>query len=348
MMKVSVIIPVYNVEEYLETCLQSLIKQTLQDVEFICIDDGSTDRSREILESYAAEDQRFVLLSQHNQGQGTTRNNGIKNARGKYLIFVDSDDYIKPGTLQELYGFAEKYNADMVRFNYCQYNETDGRCKHFSFACQIKKKYRFDLKKIPYYSWRDFKRGCLTELDVHAWLYFFRTDFIRNNNIEFAPARRGEDHLFTNGALLLAEKIYYLDKEYYTYRNRPASTVNSCGMDNMSVFDNIEMMRQFIYSHGLGDELQEEFLDYRKKVLGWHYYQNQASMLGEYEKRCRELLDPAEYLEMLEIADRKKTFWEKIFSIRNHRRNGMKEKVVTIFGFNFTWNLYRRKDYEQQ
>lgn len=115
MIKISVIIPVYNVEEYLKECLDSVINQTLKEIEIICIDDCSTDSSYSILEEYAKKDSRIVLIkNKENMGVGYNRNIGIKEAKGEYIGFIDSDDYISEDYYENLYNTAKKYNSDVV------------------------------------------------------------------------------------------------------------------------------------------------------------------------------------------------------------------------------------------
>ena len=105
--KISIIIPVYNTEKYLHECLDSVINQTLKDIEIICIDDGSADNSYQVLQGYADKDSRFVILQQENKGAGRARNNGLKNATGEFVAFLDSDDYYADNTvLEKLYNSA--------------------------------------------------------------------------------------------------------------------------------------------------------------------------------------------------------------------------------------------------
>ncbi len=128
MAKVSVIVPVYNVEKYLEECIESLINQTLTDIEIICINDGSTDNSLKILEELQKKDNRIKIINQKNSGVSSARNNGIENATGEYIGFVDSDDWIDSDYYEKLYNTAKKYNSDIAagdmyrrnkkRFNY--------------------------------------------------------------------------------------------------------------------------------------------------------------------------------------------------------------------------------------
>ena len=114
---ISVIIPIYNTEQYLKECLDSVCSQSYKDIEIICINDGSTDNSEEITRSYAQQDKRIKLISQKNQGLSITRNNGVSQAQGEYLFFLDSDDTIEQNAIETLYNRAERTQADIVICN---------------------------------------------------------------------------------------------------------------------------------------------------------------------------------------------------------------------------------------
>ena len=116
--KVSIIVPVYNVEKYLKHCLDSLINQTMQDIEIICVNDGSKDNSLAILEDYVKRDKRIILLNQSNRGVSVARNNALKQVRGEYYMFVDSDDWIDANACEVAYNCAIKENADCLMFSY--------------------------------------------------------------------------------------------------------------------------------------------------------------------------------------------------------------------------------------
>ena len=118
---VSVIVPVYNVENYLRQCLDSITGQTLRNIEIICVDDSSTDSSGKILEEYAKKDERIKIITQPNKGAGAARNNGLSAAQGKYLSFLDSDDFFEPDMLELAYKKAEEDRADFVVFKSDQY-----------------------------------------------------------------------------------------------------------------------------------------------------------------------------------------------------------------------------------
>lgn len=115
--KVSVIVPVYNVEKYLEKCLETLISQTLKDIEIICINDGSKDSSLNILKKYALNDERIKIIDKHNEGLSAARNDGLNAATGEYIGYVDSDDWVDLNFYEKLYNAAKKYNAEAACAN---------------------------------------------------------------------------------------------------------------------------------------------------------------------------------------------------------------------------------------
>ena len=143
---VSVILPVYNVERFLSQCLDSLIQQTLRNIEIICVDDGSTDRSVEILENYAKRDKRIRIVHQPNAGAGAARNSGMKIARGKYLSFLDSDDFYELEMLEKAYLKCEKDDANICVYRSNQYNQQTSKYTDMSWT--IKRKYL--PKRIPF------------------------------------------------------------------------------------------------------------------------------------------------------------------------------------------------------
>ena len=119
--EISVIVPVYNSEKYLKQCLDSIVGQTFKDIEIICVNDGSTDSSSQILAEYASKDDRFVIINQENGGAGKARNTGLDASRGKYLSFLDSDDFFESTMLEKAYKKIEQDNSDFVVYNSDQY-----------------------------------------------------------------------------------------------------------------------------------------------------------------------------------------------------------------------------------
>lgn len=334
--KVSVILPIYNVEKYLKKCLDSIVNQTFKSIEIICVNDGSTDSSLEILNEYANNDARFIVLSQENQGQGVARNRGIEIAKGEYLQFIDPDDWIEPDAIEILYNFANEHKSEVVKFNYKDYNEYSGEIRKKDFAAKIKKIYSYDLNKIPFFSWHDVKKGFLWSLDLYVWSYFYSTDFVKSNNIKFAPSKIGEDHLFSNGALLLAQKIDFLNKYLYFYRIRKGSSVRIKSDINFCIFDNIKLLKEFLIANDLFNELENEWIEYAKKVISSHYHHVSDKSIEKYEQLIRQYFDnEKEFKAFIKIIKRKRSFLKQIFSIKNEYNDAIKYKIITVLGFDF-------------
>lgn len=206
---VSLVIPVYNVEQFLPRLLDSILAQTREDWECILVDDGSTDASGKICNEYGKKDPRFRVIRQENSGAGPARNRGIPVANGKYLFFADSDDWLDPDALRLSVEEAERTSADILVFGFARH----GRDKRRSAT---------DTVSVP-----------IGKIDLCAvqnpkafriiWNKLFRTAFIRENGLRFPPLYSGQDVCFCFSAYLYTERIYGLDKPLYHYCWNPLS-----------------------------------------------------------------------------------------------------------------------------
>lgn len=206
MPKISVIIPVYNVEKYLRPCLDSVLVQTFKDFEVICVNDGSTDNSAQILAEYERKDDRIKIINQENQGLSMARNNGLTQAQGKYIYFMDSDDAIHPQTLEILYFFITKYNADMVCFDF-----TENIANKLPNVSAIKKEnIKYSLTDKPLY----FKQnGNL--LHINVCTKFYRKEIL--SGLEFIPHIQFEDYPHTLAIWAKCPKTIILNEKLYFY-----------------------------------------------------------------------------------------------------------------------------------
>ena len=226
MIKVSVIIPVYNVEKYLEECLQSVCKQTLKDIEIICINDGSTDKSGQILKDFAKKDKRIVLIEQENQGVSIARNNGIKVAKGEYIGFVDSDDWIDPDFYEKLYQSAKKFDTDIALAGHKSYiDEKSGKEK-------ITVKYNKE-KVITNFN----RKMSSLELCGAVWNKIYKPNLILENQVWFPEGRTYEDGIWNLHVFYLAKKICTVPKCFYHYRYNLTSIVHTTESDPVKLRD---------------------------------------------------------------------------------------------------------------
>lgn len=219
---ISVIIPVYNVEEYLRECVDSVLSQTYENYEIILVDDGSTDNSGKICDEYAEKNEKITVVHKENGGPSKTRNAGLKIAKGEYIYFLDSDDYIEKTTLEKLIGVAKSEEADVVFFDGHSFADPEG-------AFDVRQGY---LRKNKYKT--DTGYNVLAELnknkDFHCAIYLMliRKDVLIKNELEFLEeAYCSEDMLFTYQLYCSAKRIAQRDEALYHRRYRKSSIVTS-------------------------------------------------------------------------------------------------------------------------
>ena len=206
MPKYSIIVPVYNTEKYLENCLNSIFNQTNQDFEIICINDGSTDNSLNILKKYT---DKIILINQENQGLSIARNNGVKKATGKYIIFVDSDDTIENKLLEKI-DIVSKNNPDLIRFGANQINNDEVRIIKAPVFNNLNGKDAFNIIVN-------------NELVESPWLYAYNKSFYQKNNFEFMPNMYHEDFGLIPKVIELADKVTSIEYAGYNYFKRENS-----------------------------------------------------------------------------------------------------------------------------
>lgn len=225
--KVSVIIPVYNVEAYIGECLDSARNQTLKEIEIICVDDGSPDRSMEIVEEHAASDSRIKIIRKENGGLSTARNAGLMRAEGKYVYFLDSDDAIRPETLECLYTISEKRQLDNIYFGACTCYENR----------RMKKRYyrRFENYYHRVHDYPERAKG--TELlammerngeyRTSVCLQMPRRQFLADHQLSFYEGILHEDNLFSLQCILCAERAAVVKEDFYRRRVRDGSIMTA-------------------------------------------------------------------------------------------------------------------------
>lgn len=244
---VSVIIPVYNVEKYLEKCVQSVLNQDFSDYEIILIDDGSADKSGEIADTLARTNSKITIIHQKNMGQGGARNTGIEKAAGEYLLFVDSDDYIKENTLSFLYDTAKKNNSDMVLFG-MDFVDESGK----SVSTLVP-----GDSGTENLAGRELMR-CLIN-DTYAADKLYKRSLFVDNNIKFLNRVWYEDFGVIMMLALFAEKITLTDKILYYYLQRDSSTMHIKNTDkNEDMLTVVSAISDFYKKNNAFDDYYNE------------------------------------------------------------------------------------------
>ena len=214
MVAISIIIPVHNAEMFLHECLNSLISQTFKDFEIICINDGSTDSSPKILEEYAKKDSRFKVYNQENQGAGAARNKGVEFAQGKYIQFLDSDDYFAPTMLEEMFNKAQEFDTDIT---ICSARKIDEKGNIIESGNPLWPYNRTKALLNKTFSWKDFPEDIFDLFNVIPWHKLYKKDLITQNNIKYQNLSSCNDITFSHIARLLAKKIVIFDRELINY-----------------------------------------------------------------------------------------------------------------------------------
>ena len=262
MVKISIIIPVYNTENYLSECLDSVINQTLNEIEVICINDASTDSSLDILDDYSKYSDKIKIINcSENKGQGNARNIGITQAKGKYILFLDSDDWLELNACEELFKMAEKNNIDLLLFNQIEHYEDNTLKERIYFnhgEIENPDDFVFDYK---------FNNNMLVVNSYQtASAKLHRTDFLKENKIFFPITKANEDVVFNAETVIKAKRMAYIPKIFYHYRRMGQnSTQNNTiytrnGFNLLPIFSKIENLLKI---EGIFNELEVNFLTYK-------------------------------------------------------------------------------------
>ena len=217
--KITVIVPVYNVENYLNKCLDSIIKQTYKNLEIIVVNDGSIDNSGIICQEYAQKDNRIVYIEKENGGQSEARNMGLDRMTGSYVTFVDSDDWVELDYVENLYKKITEYQADIAVGNYYSFNEAEGMYYFHIFGDSCYEKVYDNVSIFEnLYESQEMKSFAL----ISVWGKLYKADLVKH--LRFDIGKLGEDGYLNQKIYLLAEKTIYLNKGLYAYRQREGSS----------------------------------------------------------------------------------------------------------------------------
>lgn len=232
-MKVSVIIPVYNVESYLDEALSSLTSQTMDDIEIIAVNDGSTDHGEQILKQYQERYSFFTYYNQPNQGQSSARNHALKYAQGEYIYFMDSDDKVDPDMLRLCYEYAQQTQADFIFFDGEKMMEEDAKPVAWNYKRThlLEENTCYDGETLLNLMLDQQKHSCV------VWLLFIRREYLERINLRFYEGIIHEDELFTTILTLSSDNIYCLKRTLVSHRIRQASTMGiSYSKRNMNCY----------------------------------------------------------------------------------------------------------------
>lgn len=277
-MKFSIIIPVYNVELYLKDCLESILAQSYDDYEIICINDASTDHSLEILYDYAMRSKKIKLINNPvNSGLSFSRNCGIRSALGEYILFVDSDDMMCPGALKTLSDETGRVETDIIYFNMKIKNEgqwAKAQAKQLRIQCKYDGIYTGQELFVKLYQNK--------QIIVEAWRQLLSKKFIDDNQLYFYEGILHEDSLFSLVCAMKAQKVLYINQELYIYRRRDGSIMSRMNVHRMeSCFIVFMELWKFWQNNVFPEDVNEAYGGYLKAL-----YENFNNMRCYFSETC--------------------------------------------------------------
>ena len=278
--KVSIILPVYNVAPYLRQALDSIIAQTLTDIEIICVDDGSTDDSGKILDEYKEKDKRITVIHKRNAGTGAARNDGLKIATGECIGFVDPDDWILPNMYERLYNILQDKELDIVMFTPDVFN--DQTQKHEGFL------YFQDSNFPKILDDKIFNKDDISPFSypMCVWNKLYRKKLFDDNNIDFAEGLDFEDHKVIFKSLFTAKRIYFIREKLYVYRHSRQGSILSDNdtrmFDHIKIYDIVE---NILKETGNWEKFHLDFLRYKVHNILYYYTMIKPQYKDEYYKK---------------------------------------------------------------
>ena len=283
--KISIIIPVYNCGKYLNKCLDSLINQSLKDFEIICVDDGSTDSSGKIVTDYSERESRIKKIYQEHNNAGAARNLGFSYANGKYVIFLDADDFFEEDMLEKLYSAAISSGSDITICRSDAYLDDTGEFLEQNWT--IRKNNNIFLKYV-------------------GWDKLIDASLIRDNNLSFQEIRSSNDMSFTFTVLSLTDNITIIDDVLVHHRvNNNNSISNTIDISWNCFYLALKQLKGNLIHFGKYNRYKKDFINYVVHFSLWHIHR----LNGENKKKAVDLLRN-EGLQHFEIADKKHSYFD--------------------------------------
>jgi len=313
--KVSVVIPVYNTQRYLRQCMESVLAQTLREIEIICVDDGSTDGSVDVIKKYMAQDGRISLIQQGNRYAGAARNNGMEHAKGKYIVFLDSDDFFERDMLESMYEAAKSSGAQIVVCGAREYDASEGKT--------IDRPEYLKTELLPKtavggtFSSEDIKDLIFQFTCDAPWNKMYLLEFVKSYELYFQEVKRANDTRFVNASLAAAKKIAVIDKPLVNYRINHGGNLQSTYDDRpFTFYDTLKGLNEELKRIGVYETVRKSYVN---KALGlalnglgrMKSYKSYATVYNRLKSGA---------FEELEIDGHEKSYYYNAYDYRNMKR----------------------------
>lgn len=285
MPEVSVIVPIYNVEDYLEKCLDSIINQTFKDIEIICVNDGSTDNSRKILEEYKIKDSRIKIVDKKNGGLSSARNAGLKVASGKYIGFIDSDDWIDLTMIEKLYKNITVLDTDIAMCAVHLFDENEQKINDSESYFNLNYfDSSFDNRVFSYEDVKPF----LMDVCVMAWNKLYKKSFLDDCKAEFPEGLIFEDGPFFFSIFFKTKRVSIVRDLLYYYRiNRVGSIVQKGGIKFLDIIDVVNLMCNSLKQTDIFDDVKYEFFHRKADDIIYRYELITLKLKNKFSKKFK-------------------------------------------------------------
>lgn len=324
--KVSVVMPVFNVEEYLRECLDSIVNQTLKEIEIICVDDGSTDSSLEILKEYAQKDNRISVLTQKNFHAGVARNAGLAVAKGEYIIFLDSDDLFELSMFEKLYDKTKTLNLDMV---VCNASKFDSNTKNILNVFGINQRY---LPKNEVFSIEEVKANWSKIFIPATWNKLYNTNFIRKHNLYFQKLISCNDIGFSLSITSVAKRVSAIPEVFVYYRKGTTNCISaSRGKRAYNIILAYDYIYKFLLRNGLNDYINCLNESIKSNI---QFEASNCTLIDliKFKNKAKKYFgkDWFRFKNCFEKDTKFKEIYQNIFSIK--KTENKSHKVITLLG----------------
>lgn len=290
--KVSIVVPIYNVEKYLNECIDSILSQTLKEIEIILVDDGSPDNCGKIIDAYAKKDKRVIAVHQKNSGYSKAVNHGIELAKGEYLGIIESDDWIEPDMYEKLYENAKKYNTDLTKGGFYYYNSTllDETDQNIPF----KNPSGVNLNKAPNGAFNITEWPKLLAFHASIWSSIYKTSFIKKIKIPETAGASYQDFPFMVEVMCKAKRISVVKKCFVHWRNDPeqGNSTSANGKKLLLMATNTLTARNILKKSDLYDDLKEAFYVHAVWANYGFFERIESKYKKEYYNKLKNIFAP--------------------------------------------------------
>ena len=295
---ISIVVPCFNVENYLERCVKSLLGQSYENIEIILVDDGSTDNTSYLVNKYSKLDSRIVAVRQKNGGLSAARNAGLRMARGGYICFVDSDDFVDPDYIRKMYESMKRTGSDICACNFDYVYENGGTKKH---PASIHKTYTSWEGLVDLFSGKQVT-------SIMTWNKLYKIDLFVKNNIIFPVGKINEDNFTTYKLYYYAKRISYIPDVLYFYLQRNDSIMGKTfNYSRMHILEAYDETVEFFRTHGINADIDEYLLCY--KAFIYVNLLNKIIRSGYYGRERQIIRDEI-------IVDKKKYYTNKVLCFK--------------------------------